>query len=159
MSSHNSRVSAPPVVFVSDNLRLAEIRQQITAPPDPQFLPWSPPPVYDAQAVGMRTRLQAAAKQKEQERLDQEQHQAQEHVRPNLGPVSFSAEANASFFERLEVNQGAGRSESIPTGSAFGAALGGRRAKKEAAAAPVKKVPRSVDNDVLSRLKTEFLKD
>lgn len=61
----NRAVPPPPVTFIADAGRLARIREQITEPPDPAILHWTPPPDYDSQTVAVRIRLERSAEARE----------------------------------------------------------------------------------------------
>lgn len=55
----------PPVTFIADRGQLARIREQITEPPDPAVLQWTPPPDYNPQTVAVRIRLERSAEVRE----------------------------------------------------------------------------------------------
>jgi hypothetical protein len=55
----------PPVIFVADREQLARIQEQITAPPDPAVVHWTPPPDYNPQTVAVRIRLERSAELRE----------------------------------------------------------------------------------------------
>lgn len=168
-------VPPPPVVFVQAPGLLSRIREQITAAPDPAVLPWTPLPVYDESAVAIRQRLDRAAREKKNE-PPPPPRQAPTRVEssfgnslprpgavPSGGSVDFSTAG--SFFQKAEVVAPLKKAEpepepdKSPAPSTFGIAItGGRPKKKEEDKEEARKRPRAVEDNILQRLKTEFLK-
>lgn len=175
-------MSPPPVVFVRAPGLLGRIREQITAPPDPLVLPWEPLPTYDEQAVAIRRRLDRAALDKKNEPPPPpraaptrvESSFSSTLPRPGATPPSTGGGVDfstaGSFFQKAEVIAPARKHEPEPEPEpekpaatddrpAFGIALtGGRPKKKEEEKEEVRKRPRGVEENILQRLKTEFLK-
>lgn len=171
----------PPVVFVQAPGLLSRIREQITAAPDPAVLPWTPLPVYDESAVAIRQRLDRAAREKKNE-PPPPPRQAPTRVEssfgnalprpgavPTGGSVDFSTAG--SFFQKAEVIAPVKKAEPepepepekapspAPERPSFGIAItGGRSKKKEEEKEEARKRPRAVEDNILQRLKTEFLK-
>lgn len=169
----------PPVVFVQAPGLLSRIREQITAAPDPAVLPWTPLPVYDESAVAIRQRLDRAAREKRDE-PPPPPRQAPTRVEssfgnslprpgavPTGGSVDFSTAG--SFFQKAEVIAPVKKAEPepepekapspAPERPSFGIAItGGRPKKKEEDKEEARKRPRAVEDNILQRLKTEFLK-
>lgn len=170
-------VPPPPVVFVQAPGLLLRIREQITAAPDPAVLPWTPLPVYDESAVAIRQRLDRAAREKKNE-PPPPPRQAPTRVEssfgntlprpgavPTGGSVDFSTAG--SFFQKAEVIAPLKKAEPEPepqsnsAPSSFGITItGGRSRKKEEEKdkEEARKRPRAVEDNILQRLKTEFLK-
>lgn len=171
----------PPVVFVQAPGLLARIREQITEPPDARVLSWDPLPTYDEQAVAIRRRLDRAALEKKNEppppppvAPTRVQSSFGTLPRPGVGAPSLGAgvdfSTSGSFFQKAEViaavKKAAPEPEPEPERPApaperpsFGIAItGGRPKKKDDEKEEARKRPRGVEENVLSRLKTEFLK-
>lgn len=169
----------PPVVFVQAPGLLSRIREQITAAPDPAVLPWTPLPVYDESAVAIRQRLDRAAREKRDE-PPPPPRQAPTRVessfgnslpRPGAVPTGASVDFSTagSFFQKAEVIAPVKKAEPepepekapspAPERPSFGIAItGGRPKKKEEDKEEARKRPRAVEDNILQRLKTEFLK-
>jgi len=162
-------------LFQDDPEILARVRAQVTAPPDPRLLPWSPPPDYDPQTVAVRIRLDRAAQSRRPEAAPQvpQPSRVESAFAHQTEPVSAPLPRRGLFqldehpesravTEQREVPPTNPEEEAAPAGSGFvfGIAQGAYRRKKDAAEDKTKARPRrraEDEGDLQERLKKRFL--
>ncbi len=158
----NSAVPPPPVTFLADPGQLARIREQITDPPDPAVLHWTPPPDYNPQTVAVRIRLERSAEVRESQAPSTRGPGPARSVTPPSEPTSPSGGAfslgEAIDFSSTQQLQTRIQVESRPTlpksDKTFGVAHAAHPPKSEA---DKTRRRRFSEEDLVQRLKQDFM--
>ncbi len=170
----NPACPPPAFLFQEDPEQLSRIRAQITTPPDPRVLPWTPPPDYDPQTVAVRIRLDrsAAARVSEPAEPVRQPTRIESAFARQTGAVTVPAPQRGLFQLDDRPESGAAPAhrevppvspeDEAPAGSGFvfGVAQGAYRRKKDAAEDKTKARPRrrtEEEDDLQERLKKRFL--
>lgn len=152
----------PPVTFVADRGQLARIREQITEPPDPAVLHWTPPPDYNPQTVAVRIRLERSAEARESQAPPTRGPGPAGQVLQTTEPATASGAVfklgEAIDFSSTQQLQNRIQVESRPTpprsGIPFGVAQAAHAPRSEA---DKTRRRRFSEDDLVQRLKQDFM--